>query len=391
MDSRRAQTCVSLPSVFLAICFLVYVKTLSNGEISLYSLEALAAYISQQKAIFERTQSTIDELRRLKGEAVAPAADVGGLAEQLSGSAFRLSEQAAECAPQVPESIDWTLFAEKDPKPLQALALSARTAYEARNKPGVTSRAPLSDLQKFVREAKQTMLDPVLALYADPPDEDEEMPEAHSVPASPSLARDHRKYTKNDKTDPCAASTTSRMPPRGPSGLFTRRKATTIDTAAMAVDLDASATMATRARRESMRRRASSVADPPPPPSDPAPESERSPSPPSPTSPDAAPDADADPAPDADAPPTPPTVLGKRTRRPSASANAKGKTDTYKVMWSAEEQNLLERLLEEIPADDPRRYLKISVAMEGRRTPRQVSSRVQKYLQKLKKYGVEGR
>jgi hypothetical protein len=60
-------------------------------------------------------------------------------------------------------------------------------------------------------------------------------------------------------------------------------------------------------------------------------------------------------------------------------------------MWSAEEQNLLERLLEEIPADDPRRYLKISVAMEGRRTPRQVSSRVQKYLQKLKKYGVEGR
>lgn len=355
------------------------------------------------------------------------------------------------------------------------------------------------------------MLDPVLALYADPPDEDEEMPEAHSVPASPSLARDHRKYTKNDKTDPCAASTTSRMPPRGPSGLFTRRKATTIDTAAMAVDLDASASvsgsttavdsseststhtttssplplpfpltplplpmslcrppspspkskpgqppvplalakpvrarristklahqnhdrsealvtrarrkssgaapttpaaavgkaaqagtgvmlripaMATRARRESMRRRASSVADPPPPPSDPAPESERSPSPPSPTSPDAAPDADADPAPALDAPPTPPTVLGKRTRRPSASANAKGKTDTYKVMWSAEEQNLLERLLEEIPADDPRRYLKISVAMEGRRTPRQVSSRVQKYLQKLKKYGVEGR
>jgi hypothetical protein len=61
------------------------VKTLSNGEISLYSLEALAAYISQQKAIFERTQSTIDELRRLKGEAVAPAADVGGLAEQVCG------------------------------------------------------------------------------------------------------------------------------------------------------------------------------------------------------------------------------------------------------------------------------------------------------------------
>ncbi|KAJ7829393.1 hypothetical protein B0H14DRAFT_2366651, partial [Mycena olivaceomarginata] len=67
----------------------------------------------------------------------------------------------------------------------------------------------------------------------------------------------------------------------------------------------------------------------------------------------------------------------------------KPRTDTYKVLWSAGEQNMLERLLEEIPASDPRRYLKISLAMEGRRTPRQVSSRVQKYLQKLKKYGIE--
>ncbi|KAJ7704586.1 hypothetical protein B0H17DRAFT_921519, partial [Mycena rosella] len=65
---------------------------------------------------------------------------------------------------------------------------------------------------------------------------------------------------------------------------------------------------------------------------------------------------------------------------------------TYKVMWSASEQNLLERLLDEIPAGDARRwvYQKISIAMGGRRTPRQVSSRVQKYLQKLKKFGVDG-
>ncbi|KAF8208099.1 hypothetical protein K438DRAFT_1813394 [Mycena galopus ATCC 62051] len=82
----------------------------------------------------------------------------------------------------------------------------------------------------------------------------------------------------------------------------------------------------------------------------------------------------------------PPTVLGKRRR---ASTNKpKPKPDTYKVMWSASEQNLLERLLEEIPPSDPRRYLKISIAMEGRRTPRQVSSRVQKYLLKLRRFGV---
>ncbi|KAJ7130374.1 hypothetical protein C8R44DRAFT_613517 [Mycena epipterygia] len=83
----------------------------------------------------------------------------------------------------------------------------------------------------------------------------------------------------------------------------------------------------------------------------------------------------------------PPSVLGKRQRK---SSTGKPRPDTYKLMWSASEQNLLERLLEEVPASDPRRYAKISAAMDGKRTPRQVSSRVQKYLQKLKKFGVGG-
>jgi hypothetical protein len=34
-------------------------------------------------------------------------------------------------------------------------------------------------------------------------------------------------------------------------------------------------------------------------------------------------------------------------------------------------------------------WQKISRAMNGRRTPRQVASRVQKYFEKLKKYGIE--
>jgi len=34
------------------------------------------------------------------------------------------------------------------------------------------------------------------------------------------------------------------------------------------------------------------------------------------------------------------------------------------------------------------RWQKISKAMGGRRTPRQVASRVQKYFEKLKKFGV---
>lgn len=81
------------------------------------------------------------------------------------------------------------------------------------------------------------------------------------------------------------------------------------------------------------------------------------------------------------------------------------KSDTYKQTWSVEEQHLLEQLLEEIPDGEKNRrvfcpaylshahgrfrWAKISQAMNGRRTPRQVASRVQKYFEKLKKFGVD--
>jgi len=71
----------------------------------------------------------------------------------------------------------------------------------------------------------------------------------------------------------------------------------------------------------------------------------------------------------------------KRSRGP--------KSDTFKMAWSVEEQRLLERLLEEIPDGEKNRWAKISQAMNGRRTPRQVASRVQKYFEKLKKFGIE--
>ncbi|KAF9224994.1 hypothetical protein BS17DRAFT_60292 [Gyrodon lividus] len=74
-----------------------------------------------------------------------------------------------------------------------------------------------------------------------------------------------------------------------------------------------------------------------------------------------------------------------------ADANAetdKSRSDTYKQAWSISEQHLLERLLEEIPDGERNRWAKISQAMGGRRTPRQVASRVQKYFEKLKRFGV---
>ena len=91
---------------------------------------------------------------------------------------------------------------------------------------------------------------------------------------------------------------------------------------------------------------------------------------------------------------------------PSIAKKEKPKSETYKQAWSISEQHLLERLLTEIPEGEKNRYAtpsrlhdgvalmdtqrwsKISKAMGGRRTPRQVASRVQKYFEKLKLFGV---
>lgn len=73
---------------------------------------------------------------------------------------------------------------------------------------------------------------------------------------------------------------------------------------------------------------------------------------------------------------------------PEPKATHKPKPETYKQAWSISEQHLLERLLEEIPDGERNRWAKISQAMGGRRTPRQVASRVQKYFEKLKRFGV---
>jgi len=78
----------------------------------------------------------------------------------------------------------------------------------------------------------------------------------------------------------------------------------------------------------------------------------------------------------------PQPTLGKRLR------DAKPKPETYKQAWSVEEQHMLEKLLDEIPDGEKNRWQKISLAMKGRRTPRQVASRVQKYFEKLKRFGV---
>jgi len=72
-----------------------------------------------------------------------------------------------------------------------------------------------------------------------------------------------------------------------------------------------------------------------------------------------------------------------------AGTKRKPRPETFNLPWTSSEQHLLEKLLEEIPAGEPKRWAKISAAMSGKRTPRQVASRVQKYFEKLKRFGVE--
>ncbi|KAJ7641332.1 hypothetical protein FB45DRAFT_739252, partial [Roridomyces roridus] len=381
------------------------------------SLEALETFIAQQKALLARTQTDLETLRRLKTEAITDAA-TSSVAEQVRHDETSRLVRQVDCAPQIPQNIDWDLFSQKDPSPFKSLAKAARTAYTNRNIPSPVPRSDISQLQKFVREARSTILDPVLSKFKF---EDEDKP-----PTSPQISvHGHR------------------MPLRGPSGLFTRRVAQAehaddASTSTTVVGSERSIVSPVRTRRATMMAAIAATAPPPPPapaPPAPAPEPPRprlviriparkpqpepepdcesyspTPSPPpkrfhrssqciqSPTpEPEPTPELDSDDASediDPDDPPTdleeepepdPPLVLGKRKRE----KKAKIKPETYKLSWSASEQNLLERLLEQIPVGDPRsRFLKISNAMEGRRTPRQVSSRVQKYMQKLKKFGL---
>ena len=91
-------------------------------------------------------------------------------------------------------------------------------------------------------------------------------------------------------------------------------------------------------------------------------------------------------------------------RAPTAKKE-KPKSETYKQAWSVSGQHFLERQLSENPDGGKNRcerlfvigartqnihfrWSNISKATGDRRTPRQVTNRVQKY---LKKFGVKGR
>ncbi|KAF7329645.1 SANT domain-containing protein [Mycena kentingensis (nom. inval.)] len=163
------------------------------------TLHALRAFIDQQKALIARTKADIHTLRRLRGEEIAGEALRGKLSG--NGNGLRLSETGCEPTP-APSEVDWALFARKDSKSLASLSRAAVSAHAARNIPKRAPKEPeaLSDLQRLVKRARESIIDPVLKLYAEP----EEVP----VPPTP--------------IDPNAPKI---LPERGPDGLFLKRQA----------------------------------------------------------------------------------------------------------------------------------------------------------------------
>lgn len=261
------------------------------------------------------------------------------------------------------------LLSHTDPSPLKNLAITLRQAQSERSRPSLKQTAPPSDLQQLVRDARATIIDPVLPAYAflnEPDSEPDEPPDPEEIRRA--LEREKIRELKQRRFDsdavvPVVAGL--RRPTSASHGVFIRRDQAD-ESAEVDISLDAA---------EEGAERAPSVFDggsvlpmdvDTPPTSVASPMSTKAVLPPlvdKPTrdrrstkkanassgsarvrgkgrQPNAADPGDPAPAP------------GDAVEVPDAGKSSKkGKqmSETYKQAWSVSEQHLLERLLEEIP------------------------------------------
>ncbi|KAJ3934327.1 MAG: hypothetical protein NXY57DRAFT_994795 [Lentinula lateritia] len=411
------------------------------------TLQALSTFIDKQRTLLTRTHADISRLHELRSRAVEHPEDFAkNLSKELNEGPFKLSE-LEDAADRAPEGIEWSLFSKHDPAPLQALA------SKSKQQPTPIATPNLSDFHRHIREAKSKILDPIYSTWdlsfspvieANDDDEAKDQPSVDPAALKKAKEREKIKELKKHMIMPSGLTFTPAGPRnRGPGGVFIRR-----DTVDESMDVDisldtegnfkpAEPAPTTGGSCPSPLKRMTSVAPqllPSTPPTSldepsstgestavPCTKSSQSKSlrikvgppliPPAPpltthrrrrssralsmcTSDMVVDDTHFPPTPDSlplpETEPDPedlhvkddnhPQTLGKRSRP---------KSETYKQPWSTSEQQLLEALLEEIPEGEKNRWRKISEAMDGRRTPRQVASRVQKYFEKLKKFGIE--
>ncbi|KAH9983373.1 hypothetical protein BJV74DRAFT_777112, partial [Russula compacta] len=326
---------------------------------------ALDAYIQSQKALLARTQSDVAHLRRMREQVAAnPDQFLSSLDEKLNDNLLHLDRQP-DIAAEVQDKIDWDLFKGHDPTPLHAFAADLRAAHHARSQPSRKQQTALSSAQQLVRTARRTIIEPVLASFELSSDssDDDQLP----APDNPrgARARDQIRHIHLRK-----------------SGLTVR--ASGVHILRNVEDESADVDIATDCEPLTPTPATLITSPPSPYPTEPPPWR----------------------SPRLSRPRRPPLTLPHSTKAkirtlktkqlaepdevPSEppTAKEKPKSETYKQAWSISEQHLLERLLAEIPDGEKNRWSKISKAMGGRRTPRQVASRVQKYFEKLKLFGV---
>ncbi|KAA1474616.1 hypothetical protein DENSPDRAFT_824632 [Dentipellis sp. KUC8613] len=359
--------------------------------------EALSTFIQSQKSLLAQTQRDIDLLKKLRAEVIDGSEfAVENLGEKLNDGFLCLHKPSAIAA-EIHQDIDWTLFKAHDPSSMRTLATSLRTTHQERNQPSAKQRSPLSPLQQFVKDARRTILDPILSTFvlSDDSSDEEEL--------SPEELKKQRERQKIRELRMRRIGEGGLTLPRGGSGVYIRKDLED-ESGEVNISLDDE-------RNAPATPMASSA--PPSVPVDssiipPSSEASTSTAPlPGPSKPSRSRRPAAKPrAQEASATPTKAKSGGRAApskpkrslesdeeaeAQPAKRAKETGKPrpETYKQAWSVSEQHLLERLLEEIPAGEKNRWAKISKAMNGRRTPRQVASRVQKYFEKLKRFGVE--
>lgn len=234
-----------------------------------------------------------------------------------------------------------------------------------RNQPHTYQRSELSDLQRFVKDAKQSILDPVFATL-DPISESEDEGAKPVAEIRHAGKRGKIPDYKRRKMVACGL-TISSFRPRGAGGLFIRKD---VEDESMDVDI----LPADDQDRSSRSENISMDVDTPvtlstPPPPRPAPKTVpkssrvRRPStkvralkdPENPVS------ARVPPARRQSLhsnPPTPeaPPPVSKPLQKTQARVR-KSNSETYKQTWSVSEQHLLEKLLEEIPEGEKNRYV----------------------------------
>ncbi|KIL62420.1 hypothetical protein M378DRAFT_12877 [Amanita muscaria Koide BX008] len=382
------------------------------------TLEALQKFIQNQKTLLQQTQEDIAKLRELKSYVLSkPSVDPEDLLNQIhqvgdihDPSYYKLV---------IPKEIDWDVFAGCDPAPMHALTIAVQEKYAERTRPSTTQTSPLSDLQRLVQEARRTIIDPTLkrcaAYMAQFPADDDVGEEQEK-----GINKQRKEYWKIEMEREREKEKIRQLKKRkihaglslpgmsgGAAAVFVRRD---VEDESVEVDVlsdsgdavvkeeremeDLGNTTGVRAENRLTKLKPSRVRKATAKQQQREEEkimvqnsrkrksASRSTATPTPT-----------PAPasfeDLGSPMDVDDAYSNGNITTNGKRGTKPRSETYKQAWSESEQNLLEQLLEKIPEGEKNRWQKISKAMNGRRTPRQVASRVQKYFEKLKKFGVD--